>query len=61
MCLNVSVFSEIITVWKLFSMQTSCYEGTPRKKKKNTVLPIFFHVNAELRVVAYEKTVLNSI
>ena len=56
MCLNVSVFSEIITVWKLFSMQTSCYKGTPRKKKnKNTVLLIFFQVNAELRVVAYEQ------
>ena len=37
MCLNVSVFSEIITVWKLFSMQTSCYKGTPRKKKKTKI------------------------
>ena len=63
MCLNASAFSEIITVWKLFSMQTSRYKGTPREKKnkKNTVLPIFFQVNAELRVVAYEKTFLNSI
>ena len=30
------------------------------KKNQNTVLPIFFQVNAELRVVAYEQTFLNS-
>ena len=34
MCLNASAFSEIITVWKLFSMQTSRYKGMPREKKK---------------------------
>ena len=36
MCLNASAFSEIITVWTLFSMQSSCYKGTPRKKTKKT-------------------------
>ena len=41
MCVNASAFSEIITVWKLLSMQTSCYKGTPRKKNKNKLLPIF--------------------
>ena len=45
-------------------MQSSCYKGTPRKKqKKNQKYSAthFFQVNAELRVVAYEKTFLNSI
>ena len=41
MCLNASAFSEIITVWKLFSMQTSCYKGTPRRKKTTTKIQCY--------------------
>ena len=64
MCLNASAFSEIITVLEIIVDADFLLWGYATKKKyknKNTVLPIFFQVNAELRVVTYEKTFLKRI